>query len=103
METGNYLSPRLVALAKDSSLKVFLDSWDTHMTFKEIKEYLFLNLNNNDKIIINKNFINIPKEELCKRIDFSYSIFTNLIMDTLRFLGRPNDGTDIEWHQPHSH
>jgi len=73
------------------------------MTFKEIKEYLSLNLNNNDKIIINKNFINIPKEELCKRIDFSYSIFTNLIMDTLRFLGRPNDGTDIEWNQPHSH
>lgn len=103
METGNHLSPRLVALAKDSTLKIFLDSWDESMTFKEIKEYLSLNLNYNDKIIINKNFVNIPKEDLCKRMDFSYPIFLDLIMSTLRFLGRPNDGFEIEWNHSHKH
>jgi hypothetical protein len=103
METGNNLSPRLVALAKDSALKVFLDSWDFHMTFKEIKEYLFLDIKNNDKIIINKNFIDVPKKELCERIDLSYSIFINLIMDTLRFVGRPNDGFEIDFNNYHSH
>jgi hypothetical protein len=103
MDRGNNLSPRLVALGKDSVLKIFLDSWDNSMTFKEIKEYLKLNLDNNKNIIINKDFLEIPREDLCNKIDSSYSVMVNLIVDTLKFVGRPNDGTDIEWHHSHSH
>lgn len=72
------------------------------MTFKEIKESLYLNKDNN-KILINENFINIDKIDLCNNIDNAYSICTNLIMDTLRFLGRPNDGLEIEWDHTHKH
>lgn len=103
MQTGNYLSPRLVALAKDNALKIFLDSWDSNITFKEIKESLSSNTFSDEKISINKSFIDMDKIELCNRIDYAYSISISLIMDTLKFLGRPNDGTKIEWDHSHNH
>ena len=102
MDKGNNLSPRLVALAKDNVLKIFLDSWDNNMTFKEIKNSLLLNIEN-ETIVINKDFIEMSKEDLCKKIDYSYSIFINLIVETLKFVGRPNEGFDIEWNHSHSH
>lgn len=103
MDRGNNLSPRLIALGKDSVLKIFLDSWDNSMTFKEIKEYLMLNLDSNKNIIINKDFLEISREDLCNKMDLSYSVMVSLIVDTLKFVGRSNDGIDIEWQHPHSH
>lgn len=102
MDKGNNLSPRLVSLAKDKTLEIFLDSWDFNMTFKEIKSSLLLNIEN-DSIVINKRFIEIPKEDLCKQIEDSYRILISLIVQTLNFVGRPIEGLDAEWNHPHTH
>lgn len=99
MGNGNYLDPRLVALSKDSSLELFFDKWDNSLTFNFIKEALFNEIDIYDKISIKKEYSEINGKDLSILMENANSILTELIKDSLRFVGRQNDAyvEKIDW------
>jgi hypothetical protein len=109
---NNYLSPRLVALAKDSALALYLDKWqhqDAMFTYKDIISMF----SENDLDLFEKSSISIKQEfrhfnlpDLEKMISLTYVSMENVIKDTLRFLGNVNSGSGVEkfeWGHSHPH
>lgn len=103
---NNVLAPRLVALIKDYSLSMYLDKWqdDTQInTYKDI-ELIFKN-NDIDKfnescILIKDEFKTFSLPEIFNMILISKDCIENVVKDTLRFVGRSNEGQPkekIEW------
>ena len=99
---GNYLAPRLVALAKDSALALYLDSWQNLENIKTYKDILKIFSDNdidsleNSFIVIKEEFKMLNLPELAKMIEESYKSMENVIKNTLRFVGNLNDGPGID-------
>lgn len=109
---GNYLAPRLVALAKDSALSLYLNFWQNNENINTYKDILYMFSNNNidlfekSCIIIKEEFKTFSLPELSIMIETSYKSMENVIKDTLRFVGHLNDGPGeekFEWGHSHSH
>lgn len=112
MTGNNYLAPRLVALAKDSALSLCLHQWQTKnnlITYKDVVDIF----DNNDidrfeksDIVIKESFRNFPLPEISLIIKDAYHMSESIIKDTLRFVGRPNSGSETEifnWGHSHTH
>jgi hypothetical protein len=103
---NNVLAPRLVALIKDYSLAMYLNKWqdDTQInTYKDI-ELIF---KNNDIEKFDASCISIKNEfrafslpEIFDMVLTSKDCLEGIVKDTLRFVGRSNEGQPkekIEW------
>lgn len=99
MDHGNYLSPRLVALSKDSALSIFLDFWDESITYNFIRDALNNNIDISNKIQIKNSFSYLSNKELSMMLEESYNVLIELTKDTLKFVGRKNDAyiENLEW------
>lgn len=99
MTHGDYLSPRLVALAKDSALNVFFKKWENSITFNFIKDAMANDIDISDKVIIREHFADISSQELSRILEEAYLNSLELIKTTLKFVGRVNDSYSekIEW------
>jgi len=112
MNGENYLAPRLIALAKDSALSLCLDQWQTDDSLVTYKDVIDI-FDNNDidrfektNIIIKEKFKNFSLPEISSMIKEAYLMSESVIKDTLRFVGRPNSGSETEifkWGHSHSH
>ena len=91
MDKGNYLNPRLIALAKDTALYNYFEKWDNSITFNFIKEAMFNGVDISDKISIKKEFSHIEKKDLSLMLEQSYENSLSLIKHTLKFVGRTSD------------
>ena len=91
MDKGDYLTPRLVALAKDSCLQIYFDYIDPAITYNYLCESLINDVDISNRVKIKKEFSSTSNKNLVLSIENSYKIITSAIVNTLKFVGRPND------------
>ncbi len=112
MINNNILAPRLVALAKDSSLEMYLDAWQDENNFITYKDVISIFSENNidlfekSPIIIKEEFKHLNLPHIANMIEVSYKVIENVIKDTLRFIGNVNEGPGVnkfEWGHSHTH
>ncbi len=108
----NLLAPRLVALSKDSALGLYLEKWQDPENISTYKDVISMFSSNNiddfekSVISIKKEFITFSLPELAVMIESTYSSMEELVKDTLRFVGRENEGPGVdkfEWGHSHPH
>ena len=109
---NNILAPRLVALAKDSSLSVYINSWQSKNNLNTYKDVIAIFSENNidlfqkSEIFIKEEFKHLSLPDLAKMIEITYKSMEEVIKDTLRFTGNANEGPGInkfDWGHSHTH
>ncbi len=109
---NNILAPRLVALAKDSALSLYLESWQNNenlITYKDVINIFSENnidLFENSSIVIREEFNHLTLPVISKMIEITYKNMEEVIKNTLRFIGNTNEGPGVnkfEWGHSHSH
>lgn len=109
---NNILAPRLVALAKDSSLSLYLELWQSENNLNTYKDIINIFSKNDidlfekSNIIIREEFRHLTLPVLSDMIEITYENMENVIKNTLRFIGNINEGPGInrfEWGHSHSH